>query len=444
MVAGPISSANTPDSRNSAQNSVEIYTGLIRENLSPGGIIAELRKGTNQSKARKPLPDRYFIGQELDWEAPSVPVVLTVELPFWIMVPYCIQNIAISGHVFKVEIRDDYIERYARVIIDSRLSCIYIGPDNPSNFNPVIAKQLKKARIPFMDRKCKTTLCIHSSCNRSVLELINQDKKPKHAARAYLKSLCEAHIEVINNIVQCYRLSTYDYFAYEVSPWDVPIWFIRSELVDERIVLLDYAQWDQKPQIHNNVTDPPETYTLIEPSALQSAMTLEPSAGEFELLDALNFMERGDHTGAIRRITTAIEAQLQSALYQELLKLHPANKVAMELNKTKNNFPKRLDQYMALSKRKLSKTLTKDLNATREIRHSIVHSGLRISFLDRGRAQRCIDTGRWIFNWLENVPARRDLREKKIGMRSLGRHHTLFYAEITDQGAIVHKPGPLD
>lgn len=387
-----------------------------------------------------PIPDEYWIGQELDWEAPSVPIILTVELPFWIMVPYCVQNVVVHGHEFKVGIRDDHIERYARLICDSRSTCIYIGPSAPKSFNSALAKRLKKDKIPLMDRKCKTTLCIPSSCNKSVLDLINQDEKPKHSAYEYLKSFCGAHIEVINHIVQCYRLSTYDYFAYEVSPWDVPIWFIRSEIVYEKIVLLMYANWDMKPVIYENKIDPPEPYSLIEPSALQAGMTTKPSAGEVELLDALNFMERGDYSDAIRRITTAIEAQLEYNLRQELLKKYSVDQVDKRLEASKNDFPGRLSQYGKLSGRELSRTLHRELDNTRDLRHLIVHAGLRIPFSERGKAQRSVDTGRWIFNWLENNPTQYDLREKKLGKRSLGRHFTLFNAEITDKGVTVHKP----
>jgi hypothetical protein len=169
-------------------------------------------------------------------------------------------------------------------------------------------------------------------------------------------------------------------------------------------------------------------------------LAVQPSAGEFELLDALNFMERGDYSDAVRRITTAIEAQTEFALRQELLKKHPMEDPEKRLKKTENDFPGRLRQYQKLCHRRLSDQLEKELDMTRTLRHSIVHSGKRISHGERGQAQRSVDTGRWIFNWLENQPARRDVREKKIGMRSLGRHFSLYYAEFTPTGVTVHKP----
>jgi hypothetical protein len=179
---------------------------------------------------------------------------------------------------------------------------------------------------------------------------------------------------------------------------------------------------------------------LIEPSELQTALTYQPSEGEFELLDALNFMERGDYSDAVRRITTAIEAQTESVLRQELLKNHSSSYVEARLKASENDFPGRLRQYQKLSHRKLPDALEKELETTRTLRHSIVHRGTRIAFNDRGRAQRAVDTGRWIFNWLENDSTRRDVREKRIGKRSLGRHFGFYNAEITSAGVIVHRP----
>jgi hypothetical protein len=82
----------------------------------------------------------------------------------------------------------------------------------------------------------------------------------------------------------------------------------------------------------------------------------------------------------------------------------------------------------------------KELETIRTIRHSIVHKAYRIPFNERGSAQKAVDTGRWIFNWLENDPSRSRVREKEIGKRSLGRHISAFDAEITHAGVIVHKP----
>jgi hypothetical protein len=312
-----------------------------------------------KSHGKIPIPQKYWIGQELDWEAPSIPVDLRVELPFWIMVPDCVQDVDVNGHKFCTEIKDNYGEIYARVVADSRFSCIYFGP--PRKLDPELKKAIKKSHAPVLSRKCKTVLLIHSACNKDVLTAAEQKDNRSHSAQLYLRSFCAAHIEVVNRLIQQYRLSTYDLFSYEVSPWDVPIWFIGSGGDALRIVLQDYRAWDEKPVMLNSMTDNKgERYELIDVTELQSAMSAKASAGEYELLDALNFIERGDYSGAVRRITTAIEAQLESVLRQELLKIHSVAEAEKKLKASENDFPGRLRQYQKLSKRTLPIGLEKD------------------------------------------------------------------------------------
>jgi hypothetical protein len=177
-----------------------------------------------QSSGKVPLPQEYWIGEELDWEAPSIPVDLRVELPFWIMVPDCVQGVDINNHKFSIEIKDNYVELYAGAVVDSRYTCVYFGPPKP--LSPELKKAIKKSRAHVLSRKCKTVLRIHSACNKDVLTAAKSEDKRSRSAHHYLTSFCAAHIEIVNRLIQQYRLSTYDYFAYEVSPWDVPIWFI--------------------------------------------------------------------------------------------------------------------------------------------------------------------------------------------------------------------------
>lgn len=399
-----------------------------------------MSENKQKSSEKLSIPESYWIGQELDWQATTVPVELHVELPYWIMVPDCIQDVEAHGHKFSVEIRDNYVELYAGVIVDSRFTCVYFGP--PKKLSPILEKAIKKSHAPVMSRKCKTILLIHTDCNKDVLAACKDgDNRRQRSAHLYLKSFCEAHIEVVNRLIQQYRLSTYDYFPYEISPWDVPIWFIGRGSDAVRVILQDYSAFDEKPMIVSTVSGgSSERYKLIDPKELQDAMAIQPSAGEFELQDALNFMERGDYSDAIRRITTAVEAQTEEVLRQELLKIYPLPEVEKRLKASENNFPARLIRYQKLSSRKLPDALDKEIKTTRTLRHSIVHRGRRITFNERGQAQRAIDTGRWIFNWLENQPTRSNIREKLISKRSIGRHFSLFYAEITSSGIIVHKP----
>jgi hypothetical protein len=260
---------------------------------------------------------------------------------------------------------------------------------------------------------------------------------------AYLHALCAAHLEIVNRVVQQYRLATYDYFPYEVSPLDVPTWQVDSEPGFVNAVLVPYVGWDYKPAIGPMGGDT-EQYTLIGPDDFQRALTTEPTAGEFELLEAITLMERGDYSGAVRRITTALEAVLEARLRDELSKRYSDVEVVRHLRQNRNNFPLRKRVYEQLSGREMSATIWAEVERTRVIRNEIVHEGLRISFSDRGRAQRAVDTGRWAFNWFENKPDRQKVRETKLATRSVGRQFTLFEAELTGEGVVVHKPDFLD
>ena len=80
------------------------------------------------------IPESYWVGQELDWEASNVRVDLVCELPFWIMVPNCVLDIEVRGCKFHVAIRDDFLEKYIQAVGDSKTTCIYIGPPNPPTY----------------------------------------------------------------------------------------------------------------------------------------------------------------------------------------------------------------------------------------------------------------------------------------------------------------------
>jgi hypothetical protein len=204
-------------------------------------------------------------------------------------------------------------------------------------------------------------------------------------------------------------------------------------------VLVRYRGWDQKPR-SGPPDGPMETLALIAADALQTAMSEQGSPGEMELLDALNLMERGDYSGAVRRVTTALEVIIEFALRTELLTRHPESAVEEQLRSSRNDFPGRVRQYEKLSGRRLRPEQRADLERTRALRHEIVHQGTRVRFSDRGRAQTAVDTGRWLFNWFENRPDRVTVREKRLALRSLGRHFSMFDAYIEPDGVVVRSP----
>lgn len=401
----------------------------------------------NQSNpiATTPLTEHYAIGDGLNWDAPWVDVCLWTELPFWLMVDNTTIAVECEGHEFPVAIYDNYFELFFGSATDSRNSVGYRGPiKKREDLSAAVREAMDQHPDgPYMWRKCKTYLKVGSRCNEGVLNATNRKESPQRAngARLYLSELCRGHIPVINTLIQKYRLTTYDYFAFEVAPWDVPRWFIECEGHAIHATIHSYREWDVKPLMFNlkDLSEKPKVYNLIEADELRNQIQVVATPGELELLDALNLMERGDYSGAVRRITTAIEVVVEHVAGKAVEAAHGRQAVEKFLNSTRMRFDERLKTYQKLTGRKISEVQLKRLKETRNLRHKIVHGGYRIGPSEVGMAQRAVDTGRWIFNWFENDRGRRDIREKRIAFRSLGRNLEagIFQPKITPAGVVL-------
>ncbi len=272
-----------------------------------------------QDKQSAQIPDHYLIGDSLKWNASWVEVRLWTELPFWLMVENTSLSIEYESHKFPVSVHDDYFELFFGHATDSRSSVGYRGPFRKPEDLPGMVKEAMEhhPEEPYMWRKCKTYLKVGSRCNEDVLKAVHgEDQRRAMEAKYYLSDLCRAHIPVINKLVQTYRLATYDYFAFEVSPWDVPHWSIEREGNSVSTVLVGYRDWDFKPLLYPSLdtNQKPTVYKLIDGTELQSQIQFVPTPGELELMDALNLMERGDYSGAVRRVTTAIEVIVEDVV----------------------------------------------------------------------------------------------------------------------------------
>jgi hypothetical protein len=257
---------------------------------------------------------------------------------------------------------------------------------------------------------------------------LTSDDHPRLRAEleTYWASLCDAHIPVINELIRRYLLLTYDHHAFTVSAWDVPIWYLECASVGRTATLLPYKRWDLKPQLispgngssQSQVAREFEWATLAE---LARTTTNDATPGEFDLLDARSLMERGDYTGAVRRTVTAIEAVLEWAMRRALRQNYPDEEVEGRLAKTSNNFPERLRQWRQLANTDISQVLFDQLANTRALRHDIVHRGRRLDHGDRGIAQQAVDTGRWLYNKIENRQDRVAVRGEGNVLKSVGR-----------------------
>ncbi len=391
------------------------------------------------------LPKSFFIGQDLKWSARLIDVSLWAELPFWLMVNNTTLPVTVEGHAFQVAIHDNYFELFGGQLSDSKNTVIYRGPLKKLDDLSKAIQDLRTQHptLPLMWRKCKTVVKIATRCNQDVWEKATSvPNKRSWSVSQYLAVLCQAHFPVLNKLIQTYRLATYDYFGFEVAPWDVPQWLIERNSNCITAFLQPYRAWDIKPPVLHKQHERPVPYQLLDAQALASAVSKNATAGEYELLDALNFMERGDYSDAVRRITTAIEVIVAAVVGKEIESRNSKASAEQFLKNTKMDFPKRLQKYEQITGRKLPAGLARELKETRQMRNRIVHGGYRISQGERGRAQRSVDTGRWLFDWIENDHARKKVREGRIAFRSLGRDLSdgTFTSTIQPDGVVVALP----
>ncbi len=374
----------------------------------------------------EPFPGRVY-GDGLRWDSAFEDAWLVVELPFWLMVNSSPLEVAVEGWAIEVQIRGDHVELHVDEYRDSKTSCVYLGPD-PSKVDLSVVPN----DAAVVGRKCKTVLRLPTRCLTDAVLALDETYWRARQAMSYFAALCAGHIPVVNEVIARYRLATYDFFPFEVSPWDVPVWFVQITHGHVMVPLLPYRSWDHKPLVNG------ELMSLITPGEL-SAARISPEPGEVELLDGLMLMERGDYSGAVRRVVTAMEVIVSSRLRVEFERLFPDAEVERRLTASQNDFPGRLRQWARLSGNKLPDSLVRELEQARALRHEVVHRGLRFPYRDRGTAQRAVDTTRWAYNFVEGRADLAGLRETRLALRSIGRFSAgmHFGTQITPEGVVV-------
>jgi hypothetical protein len=393
----------------------------------PRGYVGRLLAA--MSKKYGPAPETFTFGDGIDWSSPLEPIPLYVELPFWLMMPPGDLDVEWAGASFRVNVMRPWMEVFAVEVLDSRRTCLHQGPWGRWKPPPGIAADLKEEGVPLISHPCKTVIRLNTRAHVGAFRKVDPETEPPRVnaeQRAYWASLCEAHIPVLNELIQRYRLATYDYFAYEVSAWDVPVWYFGYGELARMVLLLPYKEWDSKPTLIKDgekPEDPPvrETFQFATAEDLADISSEDATPGEFDLLDARNRMERGDYTGAVRRTVTAIEAVTEWALRGELEKKHTTADVDAKLAMSENDWPGRFRQWRKLANPRITDGQVTMFEATRQIRHDIVHNGRRLTHDERGEAQKCVDTGRWFYNRIEQKPDRERLREFGGLNRSVGR-----------------------
>jgi len=249
---------------------------------------------------------------------------------------------------FIIDVCSAWMEVFTGQVTDSRASVIHQGPWLQEGWQPpeALAAEFERLQVSWLPRRCKTVLRLTTRGHSSAFRELDDAEPPRARAEqeAYWASLCEAHVPVINELIQRYRLVTYDYFAYELAAWDVPVWYLKQADTGYRAVLLPYKEWDARPVIverpdASGSQPQVKPFEWTRPDALATASSRDATPGEFDLLDARSLMERGDYTGAVRRTVTAIEAVLRWALVRELEKRHPPTEAEDRAARTDNDFP---------------------------------------------------------------------------------------------------------
>src|SRR5579872_1995506 len=265
------------------------------------------RKFAGTKTKISPVPSQWAFGQDIDWDEDLESVELRVELPFWLMMPEGNVKVSWSGYDFDISILQMQMEVFRDFFTDSRQTRIGELPLTPEIFmDPAKLDLLSAAqKRPVFPRMCKTVLVLSSLAHPDAFRDPTEGERPAISRQrdVYRESLCEAHIPVVNELVQRYRYTTYDYFAFEVSAWDVPVWALNFRGNQYRALLIPYRGWDQRPVIVSNhaslETDPILTqFSWTDALSLESTTSAGASPGEYDLLDARSLMERGDYTGA--------------------------------------------------------------------------------------------------------------------------------------------------
>jgi hypothetical protein len=399
-----------------------------------------------------PIPERVVFGDTIDWLSPVALIAMHVELPFWLMIAEGHYTVDLSGNLHTVDVSHRYFEAFKEQFTESRATRLFLGEVKDRewhNKRPTFVQSDDGKIVPLMERTCRTTLSFGALCHTDALRGRTTSEVPRVAAEreAYHASLCEAHLALVNEFILRYRLSAYDYFSYEVSAWDVPVWTLRYR---ERQVVAHpsgYRALDLPPlEAHDSAAGGleyrwPEFATKDQ---IESASSTIAAPGELDLLEARSFMERGNYTDAVRRTISAIETVLEHQALTTLVATFGETEGRERLQKTALDVPGRLRQWRKLAKAPITDKEIEDFVAARQLRHDIVHRSRRLGIKERGEAQRIVDTGRWLFNKIEGREDRARLRDygayKSIGRVLLSPR---FDAQTDEEYFYLNPPYPL-
>jgi len=304
----------------------------------------------------------------------------------------------------------------------SRSDAVFIGPSSDLKAGEDLPPVVSATRAPIY-RPMKTTVIFQpEAMEDAILAMqeqgpITEDELPKvrrlNRSNHYLQSLAYAHIPFLNDLIASYRMTSQDPFAFQVSQWDVPIWFAEYNGQFVPICLMPYSDSCWYPVLRKFEQKETLPFHAATPEDVQEQAKEDVAPGTLEILDARSLLYRGHLDDAVRSAVTAIEVALEAQITKLLVyKGWNEQRIESRLAETWNDFDRRLNDYERISETRVPGPvlscvpyingirLKAELNRVRKLRHKIVHEGLRVDSHSKGPMLRAIETMTWLFSWL--------------------------------------------
>lgn len=396
---------------------------------------------------------------DIDWNGPKCPVTVAVELPFWLMIPESSIEVTLEDTTLTATIHNQFVEVQDgpdyRV---SHVNTVYIGPEEPLRHSPM-PREVQEIQQPVF-RRMKTVVAFAAESSADAIAATKHTHPFRlNRAERYFSTLAVSHIPFLNHLITAYRATSRDPFAHEVSDWDVSLWWILTPTHLVRAQIMPYWDNDSFPTVrHFGMTErTPFHSTTTE--AVQHAARNEITAGQLELLDAHSLAYRGRFGDAVRSAVTAIEVALEARITTVLRERGLSEKAITErLASTRDSFYERLVDYERIIRKRIPGPLVsilpylngirlrQELGWVRNLRHKIVHEGIRVDIFARGAMQRAIETMTWLFEWLSlDDDGDSPERNRNLEMFSVLRGMMpLFPFSYTDHGVVIEDDKKLD
>jgi hypothetical protein len=403
------------------------------------------------------------------WKGRSISVRLIVELPFWLTLSDCEIPVVHDRTTIRASIRAQYMAvSDGPLFYDSQRNVVYIGPNDDLKAGKELPPVVAATRASIY-RPMKTVVIFKSEAMEDAVLALQEPepvtgqetRKIRRLNRAvqYLQSLAYAHLPLLNHLVTSYRIASRDPFAFQVSPWDVPVWFAEHNGRLARISLMPYRDADWYPVPGRFAGVDKSGFYGATADSIEAQLREDVAPGMLEVLEARSLLYRGRVEDAVRSAVTAIEVALEAQIRKLLAaKGWTEQQVETRMATTWNDFDERLADYERISGMRVPGPilscipyingirLKSELSGVRRLRHKIVHEGLRVDSHSRGPMLRAVETMTWLFYWLSWEPGKaQDTSRNYVFFEMMrGMHIPRYSVSYRDSGVVVLPDDPSD